>query len=259
MQNKCLYFLHIPKTSGMKMQYELLDAARNPDSKNLAKVYSQDVNRKVYLPGEFEFVFDPEIANSYNIICGHFARNPIDVIDGLITFSMVREPFAQYLSLAKYAAHQSSVEFNEEYLDLFLSNDNEINTRFEGMTGCDNPQSCFLYSKISSMEQLVGDDFGNLIFSEEKSFFLEKPKSYQDVENRINGIIIGTLEKRNLLIEKINLILKNLFGIQIKSNQEIINGTPEPKFKISKRHAEIIKSKTEIDLELYRRVNESWK
>jgi hypothetical protein len=254
-KSKHVYFLHIPKTSGMKMQYELLDAANKDIPVNGTKETSLRMAGNVYLPGDFEFVFDPEIANTHNIICGHFARNPIDAIDGLTTFSIIREPFSQFLSLAKYAAHQSEVEFTEEFLELFLLNDNDLGTNFEGMSGCDNPQSCFLYSKISSIERFNGiDEFGNSVFSEKKTIFIDKPKSYKDLEERIDGIIIGVLEKRNLLIEKINPILESNFGMHIDIDNNIVNNTPELKFKISNRHKQMINEKTEIDNELYHRI-----
>jgi len=244
-KNKHLYFLHIPKTSGTKMQHDILAA-----SKSINKA-------KVYIPGDFEFVFNPEIANSYNIICGHFARNPIDVINGLTTFSMIREPFDQYLSLAKYAAAQSGVKFSEEFLDLFLSNDNEFNTQFEGMSGCDNPQSCFLFSKIACIEhQSPVDSYGNLPESKYQSFFVEKPTSYSELSERLDGIMIGTTENRALLVERVNNILFNLYGIKMAHSNSVINSTPKPTFKISKKHKSKILEKTEIDIELYTKIKE---
>jgi hypothetical protein len=219
---------------------------------------SKSINKaKVYIPGDFEFVFNPEIANSYNIICGHFARNPIDVINGLTTFSMIREPFDQYLSLAKYAAAQSGVKFSEEFLDLFLSNDNEFNTQFEGMSGCDNPQSCFLFSKIACIEhQSPVDSYGNLPESKYQSFFVEKPTSYSELSERLDGIMIGTTENRALLVERVNNILFNLYGIKMAHSNSVINSTPKPTFKISKKHKSKILEKTEIDIELYTKIKE---
>ena len=244
-KNKHLYFLHIPKTSGTKMQHDILDA-----SKSINKV-------KVYIPGDFEFVFNPEIANSHNIICGHFARNPIDVISELTTFSMIREPFGQYLSLAKYAAAQSGVKFSEEFLDLFLSNDNEFSTQFEGMSGCDNPQSCFLFSKIACIEhQSPVDSYGNLPESKYQSFFVEKPTSYSELSERLDGIVIGTMDDRALFVERINQILFDLHGIKMINNNLKINPTPKHQFKISKNHKLKIHEKIAIDIELYAKIKE---
>ena len=244
-KNKHLYFLHIPKTSGTKMQRDILAA-------------SQVVNEvKVYIPGDFEFVFNPEIADSYNIICGHFARNPIDVISGLTTFSMIREPFDQYVSSAKYAAVQSGIDFNEEFLDSFLSNDNEFSTQFDGMSGCENPQSCFLFSKIACIEhQSFMDSYGNLFTSRYQSFFVEKPKSYSELSERLDGIIIGTVENRSFFVERINKILFSLYGIRMTNNDLIINSTPKPAFKISKKHKSNILEKIELDIELYAKIKE---
>jgi hypothetical protein len=257
-KSKHVYFLHIPKTSGMKMQYDLLAASKSATSKNFPNAYIQDVAKAVYIPGEFEFVFNPEIAESHNIICGHFARNPISVIKELVTFSMVREPFEQYLSLAKYAAMQSGVDFTEEFLDLFLSNDNEFNTQFEGMSGCENPQSCFLFSKIACIKhEPYFDEYGNLVEARYQSFFVEKPNSYSELSEKLNGIIIGTVENRAFFVEKINKILFDLYGIKISNNNSIVNETPKLTFKISKQHESKIYSKIEIDIELYKRIKET--
>jgi hypothetical protein len=256
-KNRILYFLHIPKTSGMKMQNELLHAAKKASPIIESEVGSLHQVGNVYIADDFEFVFNQEIADTHNIICGHFGRNPIDLIEGLITFSIIREPFGQFLSLAKYAAYQLNTKFTEEFLDLFLLTDNDLGTNFEGMSGCDNPQSCFLYSKISSIERFNGiDELGNPIFSDKKTIFIEKPKSYEDLEERIDGMIIGTLEKRNLLIDKINPILKSNFGMFLEHNNEILNDTPKIEFKINNRHERIIKEKTELDNELYRYISE---
>ena len=249
MKVNTLYFLHIPKTSGMKMQHDLVECAKNPNAKN---------SPNVYLPGEFEFVFDPSIAESYNIICGHFGRNPIGLIDNLISFSMVREPFEQYLSLAKYAAFQEGKTFDENFLDEFLANNNEINSRFEGMSGCENPQSCFLYSKIAGIEKQVGvDDFGNPIIDVAKSFFIEKPKSYADLRQRLEDIILGITENRNQFVESVNKILIDMFNTSIKINGSVINKTPTPSFRLNKKQVVAITNKIELDIELYSKVKES--
>jgi hypothetical protein len=257
-KSKKLYFLHIPKTSGIKMQYELIDASSKSLSKNKPKVYSQDANRPERRGGKFEFVFDPSIADSYDIICGHFARNPIALVDDLITFSIIREPFEQYLSLAKYAAVQSGVDFTEEFLDSFLNNDDEFNTQFEGISGCNNPQSCFLFSKIACIENepYIGS-YGNLVEARYQAFFVEKPKSYSELTGRLSKIIIGTLENRASFVERINKILFDLYGIKISNNNAVINETPKPAFIISKQHKKEINSKIQLDLELYAKIRES--
>ena len=257
-KSKKLYFLHIPKTSGIKMQYELIDASLGSLSKREIKVYAQDANRSEHRGGKFEFVFDPSIADSYDIICGHFARNPIALVDDLITFSIIREPFEQYLSLAKYAAVQSGIDFTEEFLDSFLNNDDEFNTQFEGISGCDNPQSCFLFSKIACIEnEPYFDSYGNLVEAKYQAFFVEKPKSYSELSKRLGKIIIGTLENRTFFVERINNILFDLYGIKISNNDSVINETPKPTFRISKQHKSKIYSKIEIDLELYEKIKET--
>ncbi len=248
MKGESLYFLHIPKTSGTKMHYDLVECAKNPLAIN---------SPNVYLPGDFEFVFDPKIAESHNIICGHFGRNPIDLIDNLISFSMVREPFEQYLSLAKYAALQQGGTFDENFLDEFLANNNEINSRFEGMSGCENPQSCFLYSKIAGIEKQVGvDEFDNPIIDISKSFFVEKPQSFSQLSQRLENIVIGLTEERGRLVDFINTILIRIFNTSIKTDNSFVNETPPLSFRLNKRQVMLITSKIELDIELYAKIKE---
>lgn len=248
MKGESLYFLHIPKTSGTKMHYDLVECAKNPLAIN---------SPNVYLPGDFEFVFDPKIAESHNIISGHFGRNPIGLIDNLISFSMVREPFEQYLSLAKYAALQQGDTFDENFLDEFLTNNNEINSRFEGMSGCENPQSCFLYSKIAGIEKQVGvDEFGNPIMDISKSFFVEKPHSYAQLSQRLENIVIGLTEERGRLVDFVNTILIRMFNTSIKTDDSFVNETPPLSFLLNKRQVMSITSKIELDMELYAKIKE---
>jgi hypothetical protein len=160
--------------------------------------------------------------------------------------------------LAKYAAVQSGVNFTEEFLDLFLNNDDEFNTQFEGISGCNNPQSCFLFSKIACIEnEPYLDSYGNLVEARYQAFFVEKPKSYSELSKRLDKIIIGTLENRAFFVERINKILFDLYGIRMSNNNSVINETPKPTFRISRQHKSKIYSKIEIDLELYEKIKET--
>lgn len=234
MKYKKAYFLHIPKTSGMKMQYDLVNAVQK--CKN-------NVKPSVYLPGEFEFVFNPAVAETNEIICGHFGRNPIEIVKNIFSFSMIREPYEQYLSTLKYAASYTNQPFTEDFLDFFLTEGSEMLSQFEGMSGCENPQSCFLYSKTSYLElQTV---------NHEKVIFVEKPKSIDDVIEKIENVLIGTVKNRNFFITTLNTCLYDLFQIKIENSIDIVNPTPPLDFRISKKHKNLIMSKTWLDFEIY--------
>ncbi len=249
----------------MKMHYELLEAAFRPGVIN---------DPMVYVPNDYEFIYNPEIAKTHNIICGHFGRNPIEHLENPFVFSIIREPFNQYLSLIKFAASQSGKQFTEEFIDNFLEVDPILFAHFEGMAGCDNPQSCFLYSKISTTEQFVSvgadaeqDWMGKKIkliaprFQSwmDKVFFLEHPTSFAQVKEKLDGIAISTLENRNLLIDKINPILSKHYNMRLEHSDKIFNKTPDPLFKIGKRHTQKILDRVQIDLELYAKIRESEK
>jgi len=237
---KYLYFLHIPKTSGVKMQHQLIDAANSPNSIN---------DPKVYHPGDFEFVFDTDIGKTHNIISGHFARNPIETLSNVATFTIVRDPVQQYISVAKYAAMFKGEEFTEEFMMPFLTGESEMYSYFEGMSGCSNPQSSFISSKLSTLEyDLNGKD---------RTVFIKKPESFEDVKEYLSGMIIGVMEERNELIQKVNILLKKMFNISILKDESIVNATPPVNFKISKEHMKLILDRTELDRELYAKVLEN--
>jgi hypothetical protein len=237
---KYLYFLHIPKTSGVKMQHQLLDAANNPNSIN---------HPKVYCPGDFEFVFDIDIGKTHNIISGHFGRNPIETLLDVVTFTIIRDPVQQYISVAKYAAMFRGEEFTEEFMIPFLTGESEMYSYFEGMSGCSNPQSSFISSKLSTLEyELNGKD---------RTVFVKKPESFEDVEKYLNGMIIGVMEERNELIQKVNILLKKMFNISIREDNSVVNATPPVNFKIGKEYMKLILDRTELDRELYAKVLEN--
>lgn len=237
---KYLYFLHIPRTSGVKMQQQLVEASTNHNAINFPKVYC---------PSEFEFVFDASIAENYNIISGHFARNPIEALTSILTFTIIRDPIEQYISAAKYAVMLNGEKFTEESIFPFLTGECEIYSYFEGMSGCSNPQSCFISSKLSTLEYEQS--------GKEKTVFVKKPESFRDVENCLSGMVVGTMEQRNQLIEKVNVLLRKMFNTSIKKDSSKVNSTPPLEFGIGKECMNLILDKTELDRELYAKVVEN--
>ena len=240
MKGESLYFLHIPKTSGAKMQHQLLDAANNPNSIN---------QPNVYCPGDFEFIFDADIAKTHNIISGHFARNPIETLPNVTTFTMVRDPVHQYLSVAKYAAMFTGEEFTEKFMMPFLTGESEMYSYFEGMSGCSNPQSSFISSKLSTLEYDLNE--------KERTVFVKKPESFEDVKKHLSGMVVGVMEERDELVQKVNILLKKMFNISIRKDDSIVNATPQVNFEISKKCINLILDRTELDRELYAKVLEN--
>lgn len=237
---KYIYFLHIPKTSGVKMQHQLLHASTEPNSIN---------SPNVYCPGDFEFVFDPDISKTHNIISGHFARNPMDVLPDVVAFTIIRDPVQQYLSVAKYAAMFRGEEFTEDFLMPFLTGESEMYSYFEGMSGCANPQSSFISSKLSTLEyDLNGKD---------RTVFVKKPESFEDVREHLSGMVVGVMEERDELVEKVNTLLNKMFNISIRKDDSVVNATPPVNFEISKECINLILDRTELDRELYAKVLEN--
>lgn len=224
----------------MKMQHQLLDAANNPNSIN---------QPNVYCPGDFEFIFNTDIGKTYNIISGHFARNPIETLPNVTTFTMVRDPVQQYISVAKYAAMFTDEEFTEEFMMPFLTGESEMYSYFEGMSGCPNPQSSFISSKLSTLEYDLN--------GKEKTVFVKKPESFEDIRKHLSGMVIGVMEQRDEIVQKVNILLKKMFNISIREDDSIVNATPPVNFKISKECINLILDRTELDRELYAKVLEN--
>jgi hypothetical protein len=222
------------------MQHQLLDAASNPKSIN---------SPTVYCPDNFEFLFDSRIAQTHNIICGHFARNPIHEIQNIKVFTILRDPVEQYISIAKYAAMFTGDDFTEDFLIPFVTGESEMYSYFEGMSGCSNPQSSFISSKLSTLEyQLNGVD---------RTVFVKKPESFNEVEGHLSGMVVGVMERRDELVDKVNVLLSEMFNISITKEPSIVNATPLLNFKIGKKYIKMILERTELDREVYAKVIEN--
>jgi hypothetical protein len=230
-----LYHNHVPRTSGTDILYELQRATKFSNGK-----------ATLYTPGILEFHYDKEKTKNFDVITGHFASNPIRENSNLITFSIVRSPFDQYISTAAYRFLTDGVEMTSNDLDRFIDGEFDIFGEFQGFSGCENPQSKFLAAKLVHM---VDEELGRDMYH-----FVDNPQSLSDVRSFIDDSIIGTLENRNLVIEKVNEVLLQKFNIKIKANTNRTNTTVPLKFTVSSAQRKKIVEKLELDEQVYQYV-----
>ncbi len=227
-----IYHNHVPRTSGTDILYELQRAVR-----------ASHGAATLYVPGVLEFFYDKQKTESFDIITGHFASNPVRELDSVTVFSLVRNPFDQYISTAAYRFFTDNVEMTSHDLDRFIDGEFDTFGAFQGFSGCDSPQSKFLAAKLVHMldEKTDSDMYS----------FVDEPQCLDDVRPFIDNSIVGTLENRSLVIERLNAVLLKKFGIKINTNINRTNTTVPLKFTVSSSQKKKIAEKLELDEQVY--------
>lgn len=237
---KKIYHLHIPRTSGTNILDAVSEAAENqpPDARQALLIYPA---------GNFEVLFDAQKVSKYSFISGHFATNPMVQLKDLVVFSLVREPISQYISCAAYRCTSTDREFTHDELERYVLGYYDVPNSFPGFSGFPNSQSHFLSAELARL-----DEFNEMYHSnEQSSFFFGSPKSLEDVKPYVDEMLIGTLENRGLLLEKVNIIMNQEFGVAVKNDKRKVNNNPDIGFKVSRRVLKLIEEKTWLDLEVY--------
>lgn len=230
-----VYHLHIPRTAGTNILYEVQRISRHHDSTK-EKI-------KLYTPGVLEFIYDHERMKSYNFISGHFATNPILELKNPFVFTFVREPISQFISSAAYRCLGARSEFTSYELDRYISGEYDVFGEFQGFSGCDNPQSKFLSAKL--VEFNIEEENRHGIT------FVNEPSTFDDVKPFIDNMVCGTVDKRDLVLNRVNKVLMSQFGVEIPNNTNRINSTIAPSFTVSQSQINRMKLKLELDYEIY--------
>jgi hypothetical protein len=222
-------------------------------NKNLDDDQREYAHFNMYTPDILEFIYDHHKMKNYNYISGHFATNPIHEISNLITFSMVRNPVDQFVSTIAHRCMIARIPFTSYELDAYIDGYYKIWGEFEGFSGIDNPQSHFLSQKFVSFET---EDRSSASGYKSGMAFLSSPKSLADVRQFTDDMIIGTVENRHVVIDKINVILKKQFGITMENDKRKVNSNTQIRFEISKDQMKKMKAKLELDEEVYQHIKE---
>jgi hypothetical protein len=86
--------------------------------------------------------------------------------------------------------------------------------------------------------------------------FIDSPRSLADVRQYTDDMIIGTVENRHIVIDKINVVLKKQFGITMENDKRKVNSNMQLRFEISAEQIKRIKAKLELDEEVYQHIKE---
>jgi hypothetical protein len=86
--------------------------------------------------------------------------------------------------------------------------------------------------------------------------FIDSPQNLDDVRQFTDNMIIGTMENRHIVIDKINVILKKQFGITMENDKRKVNSNMQLRFEISKDQIRRMKAKLELDEEVYQHIKE---
>lgn len=243
MKIRPIYHLHIPRTSGTEILRELQKAesvyAKRIDSPNkYAKL-------KVYTPGEYEFVLPPASElKDYNFFSGHFAANPVQDLDNPIVFTLMRDPVSQYLSTITYRCLCDGVvpsrEFVDKHIDNYFYNSDVHEPLFNGAP---DAQSRFMVHRLIE----VYDPYTGVT----RSVFEDKELSVHEVKDFVDSHIVGTLDSRDRVIDRVNVFMLKQFGVKLMSNAAKVNTSPAIEFDLTDVQLKKIKEKTQVDEEIY--------
>ena len=252
-----IYNLHIPRTSGTNTLYAMqrenarMREINKNSGRNGEKLEYAHLN--MYTPDILEFMYDHDKMAGRNFISGHFATNPIHEISNLLTFSLVRNPVDQYISTIAYRCMTARTPFTSRELDAYIEGKYKQWGEFEGFSGIDNPQSHFLSQKFATFELEKSNRKDG---STRGMAFIDSPRSLADVRQYTDDMIIGTVENRHIVIDKINVVLKKQFGITMENDKRKVNSNMQLRFEISAEQIKRIKAKLELDEEVYQHIKE---
>ena len=252
-----IYNLHIPRTSGTNSLYAMQRENARMREINKKRIENGEeleyADLRMYTPDILEFMYDNVKMGDHNYFSGHFATNPIHEIENLITFSMVRNPIDQFVSTIAYRCMTARIPFTSYELDAYIDGHYRVWGEFEGFSGIDNPQSHFLSQKFAAFELEKSNRKDG---SMRGMAFIGSPQSLADVRQFTDDMIIGTVENRHLVIDKINVILQKQFGITMENDKRKVNSNMQLRFEISKNQIKRMKAKLELDEEVYQHIKE---
>ena len=106
--NKAIYYLHIPRTSGVFFR-------------NILRSYSEQNNKKILSGHDFKINIDDFSKKDY--ICGHYALTPLSYSEK--TFTILRDPIERSFSYMKYIWNHSYRYMSmDTAFDFFLKKEN---------------------------------------------------------------------------------------------------------------------------------------
>jgi len=224
----CLYFLHIPRTSG---------------------TYIVD-NVRSFLTGN-DYCTDVSVTNTGRVfIGGHVGTNPFYLNESpFTTFAIVRNPFDQILSTASYAANGEGV-FDNDYLEKFLNGDHLSQVADPFFNGTRNIQTKMLACRVVTLEGFA------MITPDEPPVnvtFLESDlNKYSSIEEIVGDKTILCFDNREYIEQWISDTLFSMLGLRMGwFGGGNVNSSDKHGITLSTEQKRHIRNTSELDFELY--------
>lgn len=248
MNNKKIYHLHIPRTSGKSIS----DGLRTTFDKNM---FSQ---QKLFGHGDLR-IYDSAAFVDRPYISGHFGINPIiENKDGLDVFAIVREPVEHFLSIAAYVASTSQTKMSNEFLDEFLYGGITAFGSNELFASSGNIQSKMLFCRMAIADASVVARRDIDVSNKLNIIFIESDMPGEtEITNRAKLMNIFSLRNRHYSVSWLNNKVLSLYGFGIDASINLVsNRSNTDGFIPDKSHMREIENRTQIDRHLYRVVLE---
>ena len=222
-KGQCLYFLHIPRTSGTYIVDNIESFLVGAKSKNFGV--------KVFMSGHTG-------TNPY-----YQTKRPIN------TFSIVRNPYEQILSTASYAANGAGV-FDNDFLEKFLSGDYSTRVTNPLFNGTHNIQTKMLACRVVSLGGFVMTTVDQ---QPENVTLLESDlQKYSSMEEIIGDKTILCFDNREYIEKWVSDTLYSMLGLRIgKFGYGTVNSSDRYGIDFSKEQKRHIRNTYELDFELY--------
>ena len=231
-----IYFLHIPRTSGIYVNHNVLPHLVSGGVKHF-------VSNRTHIDLK-------KIKNS-EYVSGHFATTPIDIMNNPIVYSIVRDPVERYISYFKYTTGVIRTK-KEIYakLDSWLYGDKvDINS---------NMQSKFITGKIdidkfNSDLQIKNNQNDNYRYLAVSNGWYLKDYSLniKDIKQNLSNIKIYSLKNNKCFKNDFNNELNKQFGFTTFKIDHKDNSSFNIGIDFTKKQIKKIEELNQVDMELY--------
>lgn len=240
MNDKKIYHLHIPRTSG----YGIANA--------LEKTFSEQ-GFNLYKPTQSE-IFSQDTFKDNPYISGHFASNPIFQNENAYdVFSIIREPVQHYLSIAKYVAKSGNVEFDNYFLEEFMWGSVTPFGANELFSSSGNIQSKMLFCRLATCDDSVVALRKIDVASNVNLVFIESDLPTPiTIKNSIENMNLFAMEDRSTAIGWLSDKVKFTYGFKLSENAYLkMNSIMSKDIEISNDIKQEILKRSSMDVLLY--------
>ena len=197
-----------------------------------------------------------------DFICGHIGQYPQKFLDNVVSFSIVRDPYDQFMSwfwlMFMQGIWHSRLDNNGsgyDYMDYMLNTPEYFN-------GMSNMQTKFLTGHIDLNSW--NNNIDPIDKTKNDSCLINYSLGHADIDHAIKYNMVYSMSNRDELIIKLNSIFLNNFGVNSPIKPIQIPGHNHPKnhkylFDIPNSWVNKIKSALEIDYYTYNKVIEQEK